>query len=234
MSTLIIRTNAAHGTDVLIKDMGVVIPSDHTTPGTTDIETFTDLFNVARAKGSSDLLILAIDDAYGDDSSTLILNDGNSDVAQADVESFVDGPQLDASGLVPVDQVPPNALNQFSRGYGLFQSNASFIGVNATSYAAVTDFIFPGTTALVGKSLVPTMTKFIMLSTKVSNVSLRIIDLTNAVTIVEKSVAVTMSQSISIATITGALSAGAAVWEVSIKKDTNGDGAAQLAFVSVQ
>ena len=82
MTTLIIKTNPAQGTDVLIRDMGIPIPSDHTTPGTTDIETFTDKRNISDAGDSVDLESLLTDDVHGADSSTLILNVDGNDVPQ--------------------------------------------------------------------------------------------------------------------------------------------------------
>jgi hypothetical protein len=87
--TLIIKSNLSRGTPVLIADMGVVIPADHTTPGTTDIETFTDSENAERANRSADLKEWLTDDAYGAGSSTLILNDGATDVGQEIIESFL-------------------------------------------------------------------------------------------------------------------------------------------------
>lgn len=82
MTTLIIKTNPARGTNVLVRDMGIIIPSDHTTPGTSDIETFTDKRNISEAGDSTDLEALLTDDAHGADSSTLILNVEGSDIPQ--------------------------------------------------------------------------------------------------------------------------------------------------------
>lgn len=73
MTTLVIQTNPSQTTDVLIRDMGILIPSDHTTPGVTDVETFTDQANVARAEASKDLNKLLNNNAHGAGSSTLTL-----------------------------------------------------------------------------------------------------------------------------------------------------------------
>lgn len=73
MTTLVIQTNAAQSTDVLIRDMGIKIPSDHTTPGITDVETFTDAVNIAEAEESKDLDAFLNDNAHGAGSSTLKL-----------------------------------------------------------------------------------------------------------------------------------------------------------------
>lgn len=108
-SIIIIKTNAAQGTDVLIPDMGIVIPAGGGS------ETFTDLGNLTDAQRSSDLRVLATDDAHGVGSSTLILNDGTSDVPQNDVDAFLVGGaplKLNLYGTVP-----PTANDDNTRGY---------------------------------------------------------------------------------------------------------------------
>lgn len=226
MTTLIIRTNAARATDVLIPDMGIKIPADHTTPGTTDVETFNDSTNIQRASESSNLLTLMTDDAHGADSSTLLINFNGVDIAQADANGFLDT-LSGRSDSATFDPIP-----KFDRGYGLFQSNASFIGVNSTSYAEVTEFPFDGTDNMAQD---PSVVEIIMSAgSDLSNVSLRIDDLTNATVIVDQSVlANVIPANFNLTTIVN-LPTGPAVFSISIKKNTNADGAARLSFVSMK
>lgn len=93
MATLIVKSNASQGTDVLIDDVGVLIPNSG---GTETFTLFEDLFAL---RGSEDLRAYMVDDAFGAGSSTLILNDGTGDIAQADAVNFLDTVALpDASG----------------------------------------------------------------------------------------------------------------------------------------
>ena len=98
---LIIRSNASTVADVLIRDLGFTV-----TLGGGSV-TVTDEEQRLRASASDDLRTLATDDAYGVGSSTLILNDGVNDVAQADVEVFLSNLTQDRSntpyGLFGVD-----------------------------------------------------------------------------------------------------------------------------------
>lgn len=83
MATIIIKTNASQATDILIRDLGFVIPSDG------GFVTFTDLDIIQEIKLSSDLRIYATDDTFGVNSSTIILNDGTNDIPQSNLESFL-------------------------------------------------------------------------------------------------------------------------------------------------
>ena len=83
MTTLVIKTNASQATDVTIRDMGIIIPNS----GGSLTFTKSDFILVARL--SRNLETLATDDAHGAGSSTIILNDGTGDIAQADVISFL-------------------------------------------------------------------------------------------------------------------------------------------------
>lgn len=83
MPTLIIKTNASHLTDLLIKDIGIIITS------TGGFETFTDNVEIKEIQKSSNLRSYIIDDAYGADSSTVILNDGVGDIPQEDAIYFL-------------------------------------------------------------------------------------------------------------------------------------------------
>lgn len=84
MPTVIISTNAAQATDVTIADMGVIVPS-----GGGSL-TFTDRLDIFNISESDDLRSLATDDAFGVNNSTIIVNDGVSDIAQADLGAYLD------------------------------------------------------------------------------------------------------------------------------------------------
>jgi hypothetical protein len=84
MATLTILTNASQGTDVTIGDMGITIANSGGS------ETFTDTNNLEKARLSPNLRTLVTDDAHGANSSTLILNNGTDNIAQASVVAFLD------------------------------------------------------------------------------------------------------------------------------------------------
>ena len=107
MSTIIIRSNLDTVSNVLIRDLGILIP-----PGGGS-ETFTDETNYDLVRASQNLQTLASDGVFpgGADPSdnTLILNDGVNDIAPGDLEGFFAvGPMVGATpvldgqqGLVP-------------------------------------------------------------------------------------------------------------------------------------
>lgn len=81
--TLYIKSNGLTPSNVLIPDMGILVLSGGNTHTVdTDIE-------LQQAKGSINLQAFLIDDAYGSNSSTLILNNGTSDVAQDQALSYL-------------------------------------------------------------------------------------------------------------------------------------------------
>ncbi len=103
MATLIVKSNASQATVVTIDDVGVLIPDSG------GIETFTTVEEQFQLQGSEDLRAFLTDDAHGAGSSTLILNDGSSDISQADALFFLDA------------MVLPDASNDF----GVVKNNAS-------------------------------------------------------------------------------------------------------------
>ena len=86
MPTIIIKANINQTTEVLIRDLGIIIPASGTEQGS---ETFTDQRNIDRIRNSKDVRTLTTDDAYGTDGSTLILNDGTQDIDQDEVDDFL-------------------------------------------------------------------------------------------------------------------------------------------------
>jgi len=101
VTTLIIKTNVAQGTDFLIPDLGYFIPSG----GGSVI--LTELTELANAQESSDLRAALTDDAFGVNSSTLIINDGTNDIPQGNATAFLDT-LIGGSGT-------PNLVNRAAR-----------------------------------------------------------------------------------------------------------------------
>lgn len=108
MPTLVLRTNAGAGA-ITINDLGI----DLVAAGAVSL-TLTDLEQIRLAGESTNLRTYVVDDAFGAGSSTIILNDGTSDIAQALALRFLDTVALlgdagafgvlktDASNQVPV------------------------------------------------------------------------------------------------------------------------------------
>lgn len=121
MATLVIRSNALQATDVLIPDLGFIIPSSG---GSVTLITDEEIL---FAQQSDDLLEFLLDDAHTG-SSTLILNDGTSDIAEADVSAFL------ATILLP----------DSSSNFGVVKNNASGeVAANVTfnGTATVSNFL---------------------------------------------------------------------------------------------
>lgn len=83
MPTLTIKTNVSQATDVLIRDMGILIPNSGGSASFTDTDSFSD------ASLSKNLRTYVTDNAFGAGSSTLIVADGSNDIAQADALNFL-------------------------------------------------------------------------------------------------------------------------------------------------
>lgn len=108
MATIVLKTNVSQATDVLIRDLGILVPNSGGSV------TFTDIGNISDLKGSRNLRTLTTDDVFGAGSSTLIINDGTNDVAQAQVSMFMTsvetievlflaiGGSLNSAGTLPV------------------------------------------------------------------------------------------------------------------------------------
>ena len=84
-----IRTNAAQGTPVFINDLGFFVPASG------GAVTLTTRLELDKLQNSEHTRILATDDAFAVDDSTLILFDGLNVVPQADVEAFLANVELD-------------------------------------------------------------------------------------------------------------------------------------------
>lgn len=80
---VIIKSNAVTVTNPLIADLGFDVPS-----GGGSV-TITNRFELDDISNSDSLVALATDNAFGAGSSTLIINDGVNDIAQADVADFL-------------------------------------------------------------------------------------------------------------------------------------------------
>lgn len=111
MSVLTIRTHASQATDVLVKDIGLLIPSGGA------VQTFTRRFDLKQIIQSKDLVTLATDQAFGANQSTLIINNGVAD--------------LPVNGGNPIDQL------SFLAGGLSFMSSIATDTVTTTSSSDV-------------------------------------------------------------------------------------------------
>lgn len=82
MPTLVLKNNPASGSPVDISDLGISIAASGSI-------TFTDYDDIAGAAESRLLRTLSTDASFGS-SSTVVLNDGVSDIPQADALNFLD------------------------------------------------------------------------------------------------------------------------------------------------
>lgn len=82
MPTLVLKNNPASGSPVDLSDLGISIAVSGSI-------TFTNYDDIASAAESRILRTLSTDAAYGS-SSTVVLNDGTSDIPQADALNFLD------------------------------------------------------------------------------------------------------------------------------------------------
>ena len=78
-----VKTNALHGTAVTIKDLGIQIPASG------GFEEFSDDDDLQMLIGSRDLYAYLHDNAHSPSGSTLLLNDGTSNIPEADADSFL-------------------------------------------------------------------------------------------------------------------------------------------------
>jgi hypothetical protein len=115
MPTLVIKPNASLAVQIDIEDLWFGIA-----PGSS--ETFTETDDIKEVAKSRDLPTYLIDDAFGAGNSSLILNDGTSDIAQADAFSFLGTLLLPAAGAfaVPVADSSGEFAMDFSGGSLIF------------------------------------------------------------------------------------------------------------------
>lgn len=81
--TLTIRTNNSTTSNILVKDLGFYIPKAGANLVLTNLE------DINKAQESLDLISYLTDDAYGVDSSTLILVSNGTDVSQDSAEAYL-------------------------------------------------------------------------------------------------------------------------------------------------
>lgn len=105
--TIVLKSNVS-APQTVIPDLGIVIP------GSGGSETLTSAEDLLAASQSEDLRALVVDDAYGAGSSTIILNDGVSDVPQVDALDFLDDTGHPAGGgITPLEH---EALDTLTHG----------------------------------------------------------------------------------------------------------------------
>lgn len=125
MPTLIIKTNVSQATAVLIKDMGINIPASG---GST---TFTSLRDFEDARLSKNLRALTTDNAFGAGSSTLIINDGTTNIAQAGASDWLDG--YPATRIKNFAGSTELAIGTIADGQTLIRSGASVVGTTVAA-----------------------------------------------------------------------------------------------------
>lgn len=136
MSVLGVKSNAAQGIDVVIKDMGIVVPSGG---ASSEILAGADR---SRAAGSVDLQTLVIDDAHGANSSTLILEDDGTAVPQANALDFLARFNLTGSASIKdslTATTDPTNANDNTQGYAV-----GSLWINTTT-RAIFRCVFAGT-----------------------------------------------------------------------------------------
>jgi len=99
--SFIIKTNVSRGTNYIIADVGIEILAAGGS------ETIDSSIVIERLKNSSSFKSALTDNAHGANSSTIILNDGNGNIAQADVLDF-----LANYGLPPVNAIGGNQISE--------------------------------------------------------------------------------------------------------------------------
>ena len=138
---LIITSNASTSSDVLIKDMGILIASGGGS------ETLSDERSRDLASSSLYLRTLCTDDAYGAGSSTLILNDGSGDIPQASVDAFLSSMGVNATATAAAYAVPSGgSTSKILRGFLTQPGKTVTVALTggdytsfATACAAITD-----------------------------------------------------------------------------------------------
>lgn len=130
MATLVLKSNAATVTAVLVGDLGIEVPP---AGGTVTLSNLDELWEAAQ---SFDLITLVQDDVFGAGSSTLILNDGTSDIDQALADEFLDTAFLTRAG--PYGAALLNAQGEFLAANVTFVDNP---GIGATDVQAALEVV---------------------------------------------------------------------------------------------
>ncbi|MHA2063657.1 MAG: hypothetical protein ACXABY_04655 [Candidatus Thorarchaeota archaeon] len=100
-TSLVVRTNVLQTEDVLIRDMGVIIP------GNGGSDTFTVANRLEEARQSIYLRNLTTDQKFGTNGSTLIMSDGVDEVEEEDASVFLDEiPNVRNNYWLPRDPTP--------------------------------------------------------------------------------------------------------------------------------
>lgn len=138
MTTIVIQTNVAQVTDVLIRDLGFYVPNSGGSV------TFTDIGNIDDIKGSRNIRTLATDDAFGAGSSTIILNDGTNDIDQTQIDTFLNstdtvetlflaiGGSLNSAGTLPVTGLGSD-LVMVNRTFTQLRGRRGVVGTSGTT-----------------------------------------------------------------------------------------------------
>jgi len=104
-----LRTNASQATDVIVGDLGIVIPNSGGS------ETLDGLFDLDSIRLSRNVRTLATDDAHGAGSSTIIVNDGSVDIDQDEVLEYLN--TFNVSARRNATTSSPSVTNDATEGY---------------------------------------------------------------------------------------------------------------------
>jgi len=138
MVTIVVKTNAGQGTDVLIRDLGFLVPASGGSV------TFTDIGSISAIRSSRNLRTLATDDAFGAGSSTIILNDGTNDIDQNLIDSFLNatdsittlfltiGGSLRSAGTLPVSNLGSD-LSMVNKTFTRMRGRRAIAGTSGTT-----------------------------------------------------------------------------------------------------
>lgn len=141
MSTPVtLKTNPGVGADVLLKDLGFLVPSGG---GSVLIDREPE---IVRLPSSSDLRSKVVDDAFGAGASTIVVSDGVNDIPQAFATSFLEsaaksGTARSLDNLIAT--VDPLVTDDLTKGYSVgslwanITTDTYFLCTDAAAGAAV-------------------------------------------------------------------------------------------------
>jgi len=119
---IVIKTNASQITDVLIRDLGFFVPGSG---GSVSFDEFLDFLKIAQSRN---LRTFLKDNAFGANSSTLILSDGTNDISQDIVDSFLNAL---STPFTPLDLVIGGSLNS-AGSLPISNLASTMLGINRT------------------------------------------------------------------------------------------------------
>lgn len=127
--SVIVKSNPNTTEDVVIGDVGIIIPK---AGGTSE---FSDKSEILEIANSTDVVTLATDNAYDPEGSTLIINNGVQDIPETVVASFLMNlhvcPDCDAFGVPLRDAVGDTVVTEYINGLLTRWASLSTIQIEA-------------------------------------------------------------------------------------------------------